>query len=271
MNDIPRGTTGIQLMNFLQAEFDPQDDDNTNPISPMTAPQAHHGCVITDSRPDDELSVAVIEFSHTPKFLRALNNRKFVFPKKTDLGTLWNGVDMREIDQDGKSELLRAVIEGDMVYAETLAEFEDTDVNVQDNNGWTALHWACSENHTDLINLCLCIPGYDIRLTNKDNITAFDLSGTELENLALFYKSMIAIEEHDPQRALLRMLPMTSEPAEHNAVFPGEAIFCPIEDRNTPLVKALLGGGVDLTAQDIHCDTALHLPSNLATWTSPFD
>lgn len=271
MNDIPRGTTRIQLMNFLQAEFDPQDDDSTNQMSPMKLPQVKCGCVIRDSRLDDELSVAVIEFSNTPKFLQMLNTQKFGFPKKTDLGTLWKGVDMGEIDEDGKTEFMRAVIEGDMMYAETLAEFEDTAVNVQDNNDWTALHWACSQKRTDLINLCLSIPEFDIGLRNKDNLTAFDLAATEMEIMALFYKSMIDLEERDPQSALLRMLTMTSEPAENKAVFPGKAIFCPIEDGNTPLVKALIKRGIDLTAQDINSDTALHLPSNLATWTSPFD
>ncbi|KAL0631774.1 hypothetical protein Q9L58_009364 [Maublancomyces gigas] len=259
MNDIPRGTTRVQLMNFLQAEFDPQDDIRTTPMPPMKLPQVHSGCVITDSRLDDELSVAVIEFSDTPIFLQMLNNQTFGFPKKTDLGTLWKGVDMGEIDEDGKSEFMRAVIEGHMMYAETLAEFEDTDVNLQDNNGWTALHWACSQKLTDPINLCLSIPEFDIGLRNKDNLTAFDLSGTELETLAMFYKSMIDMEECDPQRALLRMLTMTSEPPEHKVIFPGEAIFCPIEDGNKPLVKALITRGIDLTAQDVNSDTALHL------------
>lgn len=74
MNDILRGTTRIQLMNHLQAEFDPQEDYGTNPRSPMKLPHVHSGCVITDSRLDDNLSVAVIEFSDTPKFLQMLNN-----------------------------------------------------------------------------------------------------------------------------------------------------------------------------------------------------
>lgn len=166
---------------------------------------------------------------------------------------------MCEIDDDGKSEFMRAVIEGHMLYAETLAEFEDTDVNLQDNEGWTALHWACSEKNTNLISLCLSIPEFDIGLRNIDNLTAFDLSSTELEILALFYTSMIDMEEREPQKALLRMLTMTSEPAENTVVFPGEAIFCPIEDVNTPLVKALIKRGIDLTAQDVNSDTALHL------------
>lgn len=52
---------------------------------------------------------------------------------------------------------------------------------------------------------------------------------------------------------------MSSEPNKDKPIFPGAAIFEPIEDRNLPLLKALIGRGVDLTARNSNGDTALHL------------
>lgn len=262
MNNIPRGTSRAKLMNCLQPAPDPKsDDDGTTVVSAMRLPQVDSGCIITDSRIDDELSVAVIEFSNTPKWLQYLNKDLYGFPKKTALGTLWRWVDIGEIDELGRNEFIRAAIEGNLIYAETLAEFRDTDVNVQDNQGRTALHWASAGNHVDLVRLCLSVPECDIGLRDKDNLTAFDLSLGEKKMLipAVFYGSMLEMEQSDPQGALLRMLTVTSDPVEDRAIFPGEAIFAPIEDNNKPLVKALIGRGVDLTTKDSSGDTALHL------------
>lgn len=208
MNDIPRGTSRAKLMNCLQPISDSEGDDGENDVvSVMKLSQVDSGCIITDSRLDDELSVAVIEFSNTPKWLRYLNKDMYGFPKKTALGTLWRGIDTGtgEIDEYGRSEFIRATIEGNLVYAETLAEFTDTDINVQDNQGRTALHWASAENHVDLVRLCLSIPECDIGLRDEDNLTAFDLSLEDKKMLipTLFYENMLEMEESHPQTALL--------------------------------------------------------------------
>lgn len=264
MNNIPRGTTRAKLINFLQREFNlEEDDDAPTKVSAMHLPQVDSGCIITNSRLDDELSVAVIEFSDTPKLLQLLNKRKYGFPKKTDLGTLWKGVNTAsgDIDEHGRSEFIRAVIEGNLPYAETLAEFRDTNVNIQDNDGRTALHWACAENHPDLVGMCLSIPECDVGLKGHDGLTAFDrsLGDPKMVITDMFYQNLLEIDEQHPRTSLLRMLTMTSEPAEDKAIFPGEAIFAPIEESDMPLVKALITRGIDLTAKDPSGDTALHL------------
>lgn len=264
MNDIPRGTTRAKLINFLHREFEfGVGVDDASEVSAMQAPQVDSGCIITDSRLDDELSVAVIEFSDTPKFLQLLNARKYGFPKKTDLGTLWKGVDTGtgEIDANGQSEFIRAAIAGDIAYAETLAEFRDTDVNVQDKDGRTALHWACAKNNPDLVGMCLSILECDIGLRDNDGLTAFDLSLRDPKMVIpdLFYQNVMEMDNSHPRESLFRMLTMTSQPAQDKAVFPGEAIFAPIEECDKPLVKALLNRGIDLTARGTNGDTALHL------------
>lgn len=230
------------------------------------APKPHVQCslVIRNSRLDDELSVAKIEFSDTPRWLQELSYDPTGFPKKTIYGTLWNMPDLSARDKDGKTEFIRAVINGqqrgDLFYPEMLAEFEDVDVNIQDSRGRTALHWACEGMLDDMVRLCLSVPDCDVGIKDNDGFKAFELamrSGQEVIP-ALFYDSVLDMEESDPQSALLRVLTFT-DPVEDRAVFPGEAMFDPIADRNTPLVMALLNRGVDLTARNEDGNTALHV------------
>lgn len=245
MNDILRGTTHAQLINCLQpaSSLESSSMDNRDL-------QVRSGCIITNSRLDDELSVAVIEFSDTPAWLQHLNQDVCGFPKKTVLGSLWKGVDMIAVDELGRTEFLRAAIAGNLLYAETLAEFSDTNINIQDNQRRTALHWACAENHID------------IGLKDEDSLTAFDIALERDEKMiipALFYQNLMDMDERYPQTALLRMLTMTSAPVEDKVVFPGAAIFDLIEDSNTPLVKALIQRGIDHTVRNSSGDTALHV------------
>lgn len=219
------------------------------------------GLIVTPSRIDDELSVAFIEFSNTPMWLRRLNRDPCGFPKKTPFGTLWRGVDPNAQDERGKTEFIKAVLNGatEIHYPEMLAEFSDTDVNIQDSQGRTALHWACAMELLVMVQLCLSIPECDIGLRDNDGLTAFDLAGQE--NIqTLFYSNMLEIEQTHPEEALLRILSVTSQPARADMpIFPGEALFDPVQHRNQRLVKALINRGVDFTARNERGDTALHV------------
>lgn len=219
------------------------------------------GLIVSDSRLDDELSVAAIDFSDTPDWLQSLSRDPLGFPKKTTFGTLWKGVDTIIQDEHGRTEFIRAVMDSKTLYAEMLAEFKDTDVNIQDKQGRTALHWACKKNLVVMVQLCLSIPECTVGLRDDDGLTPFDISrraGNE-EICNLFYKSMFALEETNPQAALLRILTVTSEPAVDKPIFPGSAIFDPIEERDDKLVAALVNRGIDLTARNEQGDTALHV------------
>lgn len=63
----------------------------------------------------------------------------------------------------------------------------------------------------------------------------------------------------DPQAALLLVLTITSQPAKDKPAFPGEAIFKPAQERNSPLVAALIDRGIDLSAKNQDGNTALHV------------
>ncbi|KAL0634295.1 hypothetical protein Q9L58_006761 [Maublancomyces gigas] len=265
MNNIPRGTPRAKLMNSLLAPHHRQGTDTGPGSSAKLQPDVIFGCIMAESRLDDELSVASIDFSITPKWLQDLNRDPHGFPKETTFGTLWRGVDTRAIDEDGRTEFIRAVIKGstNLHYAEMLAEFEDTDVNVQDKQRRTALHWASAENVSVMVELCLSVPECEIGLKDNDSLTAFDISlrvssGSEAVP-ALFYKSMFEMQETHPQAALLRVLTVTSEPDQDKRVFPGTAIFAPLQDGNIALVNALIDRGIDHTARDQDGDTALHV------------
>lgn len=135
-----------------------------------------------------------------------------------------------------------------------LAEFADTNVNVQDKQGRTALHWACAKELPDMVRLCLSVPDCKTGLRDGESLTAFDIALRSGDDFlpSLFYHSILQIEPSSPQDALLRVLTLSSEQAESKPIFPGEALFDPIVDRNSPLVAALLNRGVDLTTRDIN-------------------
>lgn len=182
---------------------------------------------------------------------------------KITAGTLWRGADTSIVNESGRTEFMRTAMSGNqgLQYTKMLAEFRDTDVNIRDKEGRTALHWVCALNSPMMVRLCLSIPSCDIGLRDNDGLTAFDFS---LQNWnqsiqTIFYRSMIGVEERDPQAALLQVLTVTSDPAKDRPLIPGAAMFDSIQNFNTPLGKALITRGIDLTARNKEGDTALHV------------
>lgn len=148
MNDIPGGAKYGKLMNSLLTS--PYGDDTSTPGT--HSPQVLWSLVITGSRLDDELDVAMISFTDTPKWLRDLNNDIHGFPKKTLFGTPYSlhGARTTAISEpDEQTVFIRPVRQGtmgvDFLYAERLAEFPHINVDICDKHGWTAFRWACIE------------------------------------------------------------------------------------------------------------------------------
>lgn len=264
MNDIPRGTTTIKLINSLLTP--PHlTGENDAPISPFQ-PHVQFTCTITDSRLDDELSVAVIEFIHTPRWLRQLDIDPYGFPKQTHLGTLWRGANITDQDPHGQTEFMRAAMADNLLYAEALAELAGVDVNAQDNRKRTALHWASIRRLPNIVMLCLSVPDCNVGLQDEDNLTGFDLALQSNDDLIpnLFYQNILELDTTQPQASLLRVLTITSEPADDLPIFPGAAMFAPARDGNAVLVAALIERRVDLTVRNTAGDTALHVAASQA-------
>lgn len=259
MNNIPRGTKVTTLLNYL---LEPRKGRFEALRALVSQADVHCGAVITDSRLDDDLSVATIEFANTPIWLQYLSDDPYGFPKKTPLGTIWEGVNRNVIDVDGRTAFIRAVMNGeDPLFVEMLAEFNDTDVNIQDKDGMTALHWACTMHNMSMVQLCLSISDLTTGIRDTNGHTAFDIAvRSDSESIPNeFYHSIFEMDEDSPQGALLRALTIASERNDDAATFPGIALFDPVETSNEPLVVALIDRGIELTIRNDNGDTALHV------------
>lgn len=137
VNNIPRGTLPETLICSLAEHWRVHDGPFLYPSLLQTLESEP---VIQDSRLDDDLSITIIKFRNAPMWFRTLDRDHNGFPKISDLGTLWRGVDLTCLDGDHRKVFTRAVIAGDLVYAETLAEFSQIDINSQDKDNRTALH-----------------------------------------------------------------------------------------------------------------------------------
>lgn len=195
------------------------------------------------------------------------------FLKFTLLGTIWRGVDRHATDQNGQGEFMRAVINSErrlgLPYAAMLAEIADTDVNIQDELGRTALHRASVESLLDMVRLGLSVPDFATGLRDNDGLTAVDIAlrtGNEFLP-SLFYSSMCEINQSSPQVVLLRVLTLWSDETAsvNQPLFPGEALCQPVGERNSPLVVALLDGAVVLTTKDEDGTPSM---LQLARWTT---
>lgn len=121
-----------------------------------------------------------------------------------------------------------------------------------------------------MVDLCLSIPDCNTGLLDHEGLTAFDIllrSGSRGEAISnMFYNSIIEMDTHNPQTALLRILTITSEPATAGKpIFPGQAMFPPVEDSNEPLVTALIARRIDSTTTNHDGDTALHMAAAKAS------
>lgn len=185
MNGVPRGITHTSLARVLLL-VDGYRPDRSQSGSTWSSPLQ---TLVTDSRLRAS-HVAIIRYEGRKSWLHDLHGDPYGFPKRTSLGTLWKGVTMGAIDQLGRTEYIRAVMAdfSNLEYITALAELKGVDVNIQDHDGRTALHWACLMGFPETVQLCLSVPECDISLRDKSNLTALDivLSGRNTMLIALF-------------------------------------------------------------------------------------
>jgi len=89
------------------------------------------------------------------------------------------------------ASLLSAASSGDLQELKTLLD-RGADVEAQDGNGWTALHWAAQNNHPDVVKELLD-RGANMEAQNNDGWTANDLAATEkhIDVVKEFFKEVL--------------------------------------------------------------------------------
>ncbi|XP_076353191.1 uncharacterized protein LOC143248591 isoform X2 [Tachypleus tridentatus] len=76
--------------------------------------------------------------------------------------------------QNGQTALMLAVSQNNVKVVEMLLE-AGAEVNLQDNDGSTALMCAAEHGHRELVKLLLCHPDCDLYLTDRDGSTALSI------------------------------------------------------------------------------------------------
>lgn len=114
----------------------------------------------------------------------ALGNPLIIAAKRGDIEVVnailkWpNQYDINAIDQSGRTALMNAALYGHLHIIEALMNIKDLEINMQDNNGDTALMLAVksdSKNHVNIIKYLLNISDININIKNKDDLTALEL------------------------------------------------------------------------------------------------
>lgn len=78
---------------------------------------------------------------------------------KHDINTLikllGEGMDPNETDRDGRTALIHSVIDGDISMISLMLNDGNTNINLQDRLGYTALHYAAQDYSEDICNILL--------------------------------------------------------------------------------------------------------------------
>jgi ankyrin repeat protein len=85
-------------------------------------------------------------------------------------------VDVNVQNEDGMTALILAVSTENEKYIELLLKHPKIDVNLQDNDGWTALILAARWEKEKLVELLLGYPGIDVNVQNNNGWTAWNLA-----------------------------------------------------------------------------------------------
>jgi ankyrin repeat protein len=80
--------------------------------------------------------------------------------------------DVNVQNTDGETALMFSCVNGNTEMVKLLLDTQDTDVNVQDKDGVTALMIACGNGNTEMVKLLLDKQDIDVNVQHKDGMTA---------------------------------------------------------------------------------------------------
>uniref|UniRef100_A0A6C0C9X9 Uncharacterized protein n=1 Tax=viral metagenome TaxID=1070528 RepID=A0A6C0C9X9_9ZZZZ len=112
------------------------------------------------------------------------------------------GADPNIQGNEGYTALIRSVINGRNNVTATLLLYDDIKLDLQDDVGNTALHYACIGKKIDIINLLL-LHDACFNIKNKEGLTATEIN--EDEDIALFFKKYN--KKYNKKRSLVINVP----------------------------------------------------------------
>nr|WBF70478.1 ankyrin repeat protein [Megavirus caiporensis] len=128
---------------------------------------------------NDKLDISIV--THTNNLLNYIVNDVYTFQIFDELVERMKNYpdELYEINLAGETILIIGIKLKKRIVLILLSEItEEFDIDAQDNNGWTALMWACRYAHQsysfDLIDMLLD-KGVDINLVNDQGMTAMDI------------------------------------------------------------------------------------------------
>jgi len=115
-----------------------------------------------------------------------------------------------------------------------------TDASIQNNDGWTALHYAAEKGHLEVVNLLL---------SHKANTSEEDNSGSTALHYAGYYGHLEVVNcllSHGADTSIQNRTGCT-------------VLYCAVNNGHLKVVKCLLSHGADTSIRDNYGHTALHI------------
>ncbi|PNH09548.1 Ankyrin repeat domain-containing protein [Tetrabaena socialis] len=179
-------------------------------------------------------------------------------------------------EQADARALLTAAKEGRLREVQTLlSDPANVNSNVQDENGWTALHCASEKGHKEMVEVLLRA-GADVAAKSTNGWTALHLASqkghTEAVKVLLRAGADVAVKSNngwtalhlasqkghtEPVEALLRSEANVAAKSDNGTT----ALHWASEKGHTGVVEALLRAGADVAAKSKDGRTAMHLAS----------
>jgi ankyrin repeat protein len=162
---------------------------------------------------------------------------------------LAENADLKAQDKDGRTSLHLAAFRGQTkvleVLFKALEETKEADViDIQDNDGWTALYLASRVVGTDKSVQLLVAANANVEVKDGDGRTV--LHWAALDGHAQVVKMLLAHAK-------------IADVLESQDCYGGTALHLAVEEHDLDVIRLLLATGMDIERKDKHGRTALHL------------
>ena len=82
----------------------------------------------------------------------------------------------KDIEKNKKDYIFKSIEKNHIELFNTLLEQFNTDINIQNKDGWNPLHWACQKDNIQIVKILLNHPNIDVNELSKNLTTPLYLS-----------------------------------------------------------------------------------------------